>query len=193
MDDSLNTIIDCNRALKYIFIFEYFLKDEDADIEDLIDNNLDTLQKQVDSLLELVELDQLPNILKISDKDNFKKKFLEYKDHIISLMNSTENFKKKSVDEIQNNLLDNIDGGANRLVDVLTNKVDRNRAKLLKFHQEQFCLHLWQLHALNGQCIPKVLSYQEYRYHPGQLIRQFFCRILDAQLRVSFLYKLVLY
>ena len=109
LDDSLNTIIDCNRALKYIFIFEYFLKDEDADIEDLIDNNLDTLQKQVDSLLELVELDQLPNILKISDKDNFKKKFLEYKDHIISLMNSTENFKKKLVDEIQNNLLDNID------------------------------------------------------------------------------------
>jgi regulator of replication initiation timing len=51
----------------------------------------------------------LPNILKISDKDNFKKKFLEYKDHIISLMNSTENFKKKLVDEIQNNLLDNID------------------------------------------------------------------------------------
>ena len=109
MDDSLNTIIDCNRALKYIFIFEYFLKDEDDDIEDLIDNNLETLQKQVDSLLELVELDQLPNILKISDEDNFKKKFLEYKDHIISLMNSTENFKKKLVDEIQNNLLDNID------------------------------------------------------------------------------------
>ena len=51
----------------------------------------------------------MPNILKISDKDNFKKKFLEYKDHIIALMNSTENFKKKLVDEIQNNLLDNID------------------------------------------------------------------------------------
>ena len=107
LEDAKTTILDCNRALKYIFIFQYYLNDEDA--EELINNDLDILQNQMDSLLELVELDHLPNIMKIFNKDNFKKKFLEYKDHIISLVNSTENFKKNLIEAIQNNFYDKID------------------------------------------------------------------------------------
>ena len=106
LEESITTIIDGNRALKYIFIFQYFLDDEDA--EDLINNDLDILQNQVDSLLELVELDYLPNILKINDKSIFKKNFLEYKDHIISLISQTESFKKNLIDDIQNYLYDKL-------------------------------------------------------------------------------------
>ena len=107
LEEAIATIIDCYRAIKYIFIFQYFLDDEDA--EELINNDLDILQNQVDILLELVELDQLPNILKINDKNDFKNKFLEYKDHIISLINQTETFKKNLIDDIQNYLYNKID------------------------------------------------------------------------------------
>ena len=82
---------------------------DDEDAEELINNDLDILQNQVDILLELVELDQLPNILKINDKNDFKNKFLEYKDHIISLINQTETFKKNLIDDIQNYLYNKID------------------------------------------------------------------------------------
>ena len=82
---------------------------DDEDAEELINNDLDILQNQVDELLELVELDQLPNILKINDKNDFKNKFLEYKDHIISLINQTETFKKNLIDDIQNYLYNKID------------------------------------------------------------------------------------
>ena len=107
LDETANAIFDCNRALKYIIIFQYFLDDEEA--EELININLDILENQIESLLELIELDQLPNIIKISDKNEFKKKFLEYKDHLINLIKPTEIFKKNLIDEIQNNLCDKLD------------------------------------------------------------------------------------
>jgi len=107
LDEAANAIFNCNRALKYIIIFQYFLDNDEA--EDLINNNLDILENQIDSLLELVELEQLPKIIKISDKNEFNKKFLEYKDHVINLIKPTQIFKKNLVDEIQNNLCDKLD------------------------------------------------------------------------------------
>ena len=107
LKDCIKTIIDCNRVLKYIFIFEYFTKEEKE--EELIENDLNMLQNQVDSLMELVELDKLPNIIKISNENEFKKKFLEYKDQIISLMKSTEKFKNNVINELQNNPIYKID------------------------------------------------------------------------------------
>ena len=107
LDEAANAIFNCNRALKYIIIFQYFLDDDEA--EDLINNNLDILENQIDSLLELVELEQLPKIIKISDKNEFNKKFLEYKDHVINLIKPTQIFKKNLIDEIQNNLCDKLD------------------------------------------------------------------------------------
>ncbi len=100
-EDCIKTIIDCNRVLKYIFIFGYFVTEEN--IEELIENDLNMLQNQVDSLMELVELDRLPNMIKYCNENEFKKCFLEYKDQIISLINSTEKFKQNLVNELQNN------------------------------------------------------------------------------------------
>ena len=35
-------------------------------------------------MLELIELDRLPNILKIADQKTFQESFLKYKDHALS-------------------------------------------------------------------------------------------------------------
>jgi ariadne-1 len=106
LDESLNTMIDCNRLLKYIYIFGYFLKNE-VNIT-LFENNLEILRNQTDSLLELIELDRLPNIIKIEDKKSFKEMFLNYKDHNYSLINSTQTFRTNLINEIENNLYDKI-------------------------------------------------------------------------------------
>ena len=105
-DDSLNTIIDCNRIMKYVYIFGYFLEDN-VNIT-LFENNLEILQNQTDALLELIELETMPKIIETVDEKLFKEKFLNYKDHAYSLINSTRSFKGNLVNEIQNNLYDKI-------------------------------------------------------------------------------------
>ena len=102
LDHSLNMIIDCNRLLKYIFVYEFFL-DDDTNLT-LLENNLEILQNQTDSLLELIELDQLPEILKINNKTQFLESFLKYKDRALSLIKSTQTFKKNLIDELENNI-----------------------------------------------------------------------------------------
>ena len=106
LDDSLNTICDCNRLLKYIYIFGYFLNDN-ANIT-LFENNLEILQNQTDSLLELIELERLPSIIATFDEKLFKKSFNDYKDNAYSLIKSTQTFKTNLINEIQNNLYDQI-------------------------------------------------------------------------------------
>lgn len=106
LDDSLNTIIDCNRLLKYIYIFGYYLNDDVNTI--LFENNLETLREQSDSLLELIELDKLPSIIKIDDDKIFKEMFNKYRDHVFTLTHTTQNFKNNLIKEIQNNLYDKI-------------------------------------------------------------------------------------
>ena len=105
-DDSLNTIIDCNRIMKYVYIFGYFL-DDNVNIT-LFENNLEILQNQTDALLELIELETMPKIIETVDEKLFKEKFLNYKDHAYSLINSTRSFKGNLINEIQNNLYDKI-------------------------------------------------------------------------------------
>ena len=102
LDDSLNMIIECNRLLKNIFVYEYFL-DESSNFV-LFENNLEILQNQTDSLLELIELNQLPNILKITEPKKFQEEYLKYKDHNLALIKSTQTFKKNLIDEIENNI-----------------------------------------------------------------------------------------
>ena len=106
LDESLNTIIDCTRLLKYIYIFKYYLKDN-VNIT-LFDNNLEILRNQTDSLLELIELDTLPGIIRIDDDKKFKEKFLKYKDRSYALIKSTQTFKNNLINEIENNLYDKI-------------------------------------------------------------------------------------
>ena len=106
LDESLNTIIDCNRILKYVYIFGYFL-DDNTNIT-LFEYNLEILQNQTDSLLELIELDRLPLIIDTFDKKLFKEMFLSYKDNALALIKSTQTFKVNLINEIQNNLYDKV-------------------------------------------------------------------------------------
>ena len=105
-DESLNTIIDCNRLLKYTYIFGYFLQDNVSIT--LFEYNLEILQNQADSLLELIELDRMPLIIATFDEKKFKEQFLSFKDHIFALIKSTQTFKTNLINEIQNNLYDKI-------------------------------------------------------------------------------------
>ena len=102
LDESLDMIIECNRLLKNTFVFEYFLADDKYAA--LFEHNLEILQAQTDSLLELIELEQLPNIMRITNKEEFQKAFLKYKDHALGLIKSTKSFKKNLIEEIENNL-----------------------------------------------------------------------------------------
>ena len=102
LDDALNMIIECNRLLKNIFVYEYFL-DKSTNFV-LFENNLEILQNQTDSLLELIELDRLPNIMKINEPKQFQEEYLRYKDRVLALIKSTQTFKKNLVDEIENNI-----------------------------------------------------------------------------------------
>ena len=106
LDESLNTIIDCNRLLKYIYIFGYFL-DDNTNIT-LFEYNSEILKNQTDSLLELIELDRLPLIIETFDNKKFKEMFLIYKDHALALIKSTQTFKANLISEIQNDLCDKI-------------------------------------------------------------------------------------
>ena len=107
LEDALETIFNCNRLLKYIFIFGYFLK-ENANIT-LFEYNYHFLHYQNDLLLESIELEKLPNIIEIQDKNLFQKMFLEYKDNTFSLIKLIETYKNNLINEIDNNLYDKID------------------------------------------------------------------------------------
>ena len=105
LDESLNMIIECNKLLKNIFVYEYFLDGSTNNTKIvLFENNVEILQNQTDLLLELLELDQLPNIMKIDDQKKFQEEYLKYKDHALALIKSTKTFKKNLIDEIENNI-----------------------------------------------------------------------------------------
>ena len=115
-------------TLKNIFVYEYFL-DESSNFV-LFENNLEILQNQTDLLLELIELDRLPEILKISNQKEFQESFLKYKDHALALIKSTTTFKKNLIDEIENNINVKINYDViKELDDTLKIKVNRKKKK----------------------------------------------------------------
>ena len=130
LDDSLNMIIECNRLLKNISVYQYFLDEKNNTSITLFENNVEILQNQTDALLELIELDRLPNILKIADQKTFQESFLKYKDHALALIKSTQTFKQNLIDEIENNI--NVKFNFDiikELDDTLKIKIDRSKKK----------------------------------------------------------------
>ena len=128
LDDSLNMIIECNKLLKNIFVYVYFL-DETKSNFIIFENNLEILQNQTDLLLELIELDRLPNILKIADQKKFHEEYLKYKDHALALIKSTQTFKKNLIEEIENNINVKINYDAIKELDDTLKIVTRKKKK----------------------------------------------------------------
>jgi ariadne-1 len=125
LDECLDIIIDCNRLLKYLYIFEYFLDDKVN--TSLFENNLEILKNQSDSLLELIEMDKLPAIIKIDEEKKFKEMFNKYRDHISTLNHTTQLFKTNLLKEIQNDLYDQIN--YDRLKNLSATLVGEKRTK----------------------------------------------------------------
>ena len=130
LDNSLTMIIDCNRLLKNIAIYHYFLDENNSTNITLFENNLEILQNQTDLLLELIELDRLPEILKISNQKEFQESFLKYKDHALALIKSTQTFKKNLIEELENNINAKFNYDIiKELDDTLKIKVNRKKKK----------------------------------------------------------------
>ena len=88
------------------------------------------MQKQTDLLLELIELDRLPVILKISNQKEFQESFLKYKDHALALIKSTQTFKKNLIEELENNINAKFNYDIiKELDDTLKIKVNRKKKK----------------------------------------------------------------
>ena len=120
LDETLNTVKDCHRLLKYSFVFAYFMKD-DVNMT-LFEHNQEILEHQADMLNEMIELEQLPDILKIENEEIFKENFFKYKDRALRLLNSTNNYKNGMLQEIDNNLFDKIDYDRIKIIDLKRNK-----------------------------------------------------------------------
>ena len=130
LDESLNMIIECNKLLKNIFVYEYFLDESTNDAKIvLFENNVEILQNQTDLLLELLELDQLPNIMKIDDQKKFQEEYLKYKDHALALIKSTKTFKKNLIDEIENNINAKFNYEAIKELDAYLNNQTKRKKK----------------------------------------------------------------
>ena len=100
-DEALNTVIDCHRVLKNTHIFMYYMKQNNNKVK-LFQHTQSILSTQSDILHELLELNELPDIMKIDNFDEFNKKYLSYKGHIISLISSIAKYRENILVDIEN-------------------------------------------------------------------------------------------
>ena len=101
LDEALNTVIDCHRILKNIYVFGYYMK-QNINKKALIEYNQYMLNRECDLLHELLELESLPNIIMIEELEQFNKEFMKYKGHVISLISSISQFRKNILEDIEN-------------------------------------------------------------------------------------------
>lgn len=101
-DEAIETVVDCHRILKNTYIFSYYMKRTNNIKCKLYEHNQSILSSQSDKLHELLELDELPNILKINEYDKFDKEFSQYKGHIMGLIGSTMKYRESLLSEIEN-------------------------------------------------------------------------------------------
>lgn len=107
LDDAINTIIDCRRMLKFSYVFGYYLRESKEIL--LYEHNQYMLDIQTDRLHEMCENQDIPNIIKISNYEEFNKNLLNFRAHIVNLMSSIKNFKENLLREIEGKMEKNID------------------------------------------------------------------------------------
>ena len=91
LDDALNLIFDCNRILKYTFIFHCFLA-LNSNVN-VFEYTFENFQIQYNEFLELIESDKISSIINLSG-EIFNKKFIEFKEKILSLIDLLNKIKK---------------------------------------------------------------------------------------------------
>lgn len=100
-DQALQTVIDCHRILKNTHIFYYYMK-QNLKKKANYQHDQTLLSKQSDNLHELLELNELPNILKIDEYAKFDSEFMRYKGHILQLISTTSTLRERILNEIEN-------------------------------------------------------------------------------------------
>jgi ariadne-1 len=102
LDEAIQTVIDCHRILKNTYIFGYYMKN-DTNKGTLYKHHQEMLRVEADKLHELLEMEELPKILKINELEEFNKNFANYKDKILTIMSATTKFKEGILVDIENN------------------------------------------------------------------------------------------
>lgn len=100
-DEAVKTVIDCHRILKNTYIFSYYMK-SNSNKAKMYEHNQGLLNKQSDGLHELLELEEMPRILQITEYETFDKEFLQYKGHILGLISSTSKYRENLLNDIEN-------------------------------------------------------------------------------------------
>jgi hypothetical protein len=107
LNEIFDLIKDYYKFYKYLYIFRYFLIN---DVDDnFLDYNFSFLNNQIIKSLDLLEFDNIPNLLEISDATNFKHQFVEFKEQLLYLIKSIKVYKNNIIQEIEKNIFGKID------------------------------------------------------------------------------------
>ena len=107
LEESLETIIKSRRMLKNTYIFGYYMKDVNE--KQLYEHQQSLLERDADLLLELMENDSIPKLLKIDNFDEFNKEFYSYKASIINLASATNKYMENLLNDIELSLIEFVD------------------------------------------------------------------------------------
>ena len=100
LDEAVQTVIDCHQILKNTYIFGYYMKTNNDN--SLYTHHQEILRREADQLHDLLEMNYLPDIIKIIIFEDFNKAFIEYKNKIITIMAAILKFKENILVDIEN-------------------------------------------------------------------------------------------
>ena len=107
LDEAVATVIDCHRMLKNTYIFGYYMIK--CNEQKLYEHNQYILDQKSDQLHEMIEQEQFPDILKITNIEDFNSKFIKFKNDIINLISTIKNYREHLLDYIENKMIDLVD------------------------------------------------------------------------------------
>jgi ariadne-1 len=107
LDNAVDTITNSRRTLKYTYVFGFYMKK--CQEKSLFEHNQYLLDRDTDILHGLMEGDCIKKILQLENYEEFTKTFVDFKNRIINLVSTINNYKEKLLCEIENKMLDMID------------------------------------------------------------------------------------
>ena len=75
----------------------------------LYEHNQYILDQKSDQLHEMIEQDQIPDILKITNIEDFNAKFIKFKNDVINLISTIKSYREHLLDDIENKMIDLVD------------------------------------------------------------------------------------
>jgi ariadne-1 len=107
LDNACETIIHGRRTLKYTYVFGYYMIT--CGEKTLFEYNQFLLDRDTDKLHGMMEGEMSKKILELENYEEFNKSFMEFKNNVINLLSTINNYKEKLLSEIENKMIDKID------------------------------------------------------------------------------------